>query len=61
MVGFVDNDDVVAGPVELVEDTFLLEKVDRDEAKGDEVERIRTEFRAPADLLQLGPVDDFQP
>ena len=60
MVGFVDDDDVVAGPIELVEDPLLLQEVDLHEAEGDEVERIRAEFRAPPDFLELRPVDDFQ-
>ena len=60
MVGLVDDDDVVAGPIELVEDPLLLQEVDRHEAEGDEVERIRAEFRAPPNFLELRPVDDFQ-
>src|SRR5271157_6424146 len=60
MVGFVDDDDVVAGPIELVQDPFLLQEIDRDETEGNEVERIRAEFRAPPDFLEFRPVDDFQ-
>jgi hypothetical protein len=60
MVGFVDDDNVVTGPIELVKDPLLLQEVDRHETEGDEVERIRAEFRAPPDFLEFRPVDDFQ-
>ena len=45
--------------IQLVEDSLLFQEVDRDEAQGNVVERIRAEFGAPPNLVELGPIDDF--
>src|SRR5687767_1587647 len=60
VVRFVDDDDVVVAALEILEDALLLREIDRDQSEGHVVERIRPEFIAVSDALELSGIEDLE-